>query len=217
LPNFLHHEACENALAELRCKWNGRVFHAPGQTAGKDLSDRTYRLTRPGEEVRLLQFLPDGEIAAESLLEPMNWYCEDVAGAVSLVLCSGLDEPLRFTAAKNDVWQAGDALLDPAGGPGQQNSMNLLRELVAATGFPSPVSQSAWSELQAALGLLSRRKSDLRGNVLALAAEQRLGPAREMLEKLGNALGSSEVPPPDLIQLSDWNVVSSQYTRRRPE
>ena len=217
LPNFLHHEACENALAELRRKWNGRVFHAPGQTAAKDLFDRIYRLTRPGEEVRLLQFLPDGEIAAESLLEPMNWYCEDVAGAVSLVLDSGLDKPLRFAAAKNDVWQAGDVLLVPADGPGEQNLMNLLRELVAATGFPGPVSKSAWSELQAALSLLSRRKSDLRGNVLAIAAEQGPGPTRKMLEELGNALGSTEVSPPDAIAFSDWNVITAHYTRKLPE
>ena len=217
LPNFLHHDACENALAELRQKWNGRVFQPQVQIAGKDLSGQTYRLTRPGEEARLLQLLPDGEIAAEPSLEPMNWYCEDMAGAVSLVLCSGPDAPLRFVAAKDDVWQAGDALLVPAEGPGPQNSMSLLRELVAATGFPSPVSQSAWSELQAALSLLSRRKSDLRGNVLAMAAEQRPGPARKMLEELGNALASTEVPPPDVIAFSDWSVITSHYTRKLPE
>jgi hypothetical protein len=217
LPNFLHHEACENALAELRRKWNGRVFQTQGQIAGKDLSGRTYRLTCPGEEVRLLQFLPDGEIAAESLREPMNWYCEDVAGAVSLVLCSGPDAPLRFAAAKDDFWQAGDVLLEPAGGTGQQDSMNLLRELVAATGFPSPVSQSAWSELQAALTLLSRRNPDLRGNILAMAAEQRPGPARKMLEVLGDALANTEVPLPDVIAFSDWSVITSHYTRKLPE
>ena len=206
-----------HALAELRQKWNGRVFQPQGQIAGKDPSGSIYRLSCPGEEARLLEFLPDGEIAAESLLEPMNWYCEDMAGAVSLVLCSGPDAPLRFVAAKDDVWHAGDVLLVPAAKPDQQNSMSLLRELVAATGFPSPVSKSAWSELQAALSLLSRRKSDLRGNVLAMAAEQRPGPARKMLEELGNALGSTDVSLPDAIAFSDWNVITSQYTRKLPE
>lgn len=217
LPNFFHHGACENALAELRRKWNGRVFQALEPIAGHDFSGKTYRLSRPGEEVRMLQFLPEGEIAGGQLPEPMNWYCEHVAGAVSLVLCSGDDLPLQFTAAKDGVWRSGDALLEPLAGPGQQDSMYLLRELVAATGFPSPVSQAAWSELQAALNFLSRSKSDLKEKAMAMAVELDPGPAREKLEELANCLGTPEFPPSDLFQPSDWNVISANYTRRRPE
>ena len=214
LAQFIHREACETALNELRRKWNGRVFRAQPQEIEAKFSGKTYRLSRPGEDEKLLQLLPDGEIGAAQELQPANWYCDD---AGKLVLCLGFDESMRFAPAQDSAWQANDVMLFPTDGPGQKNSKSLARELIAATGFPSPVSLSAWDELQAALALLGRRQTDLRENVLALAEEQRPGPVRAMLVGLANSLSAADVLPAEMVQSSDWNVILSRYTRRQPE
>ena len=222
LPQFFHREACEAALDELRSKWNGRVFPSQSRsTHAHDAEERLLgqrcRLSRPGEAETMLQLLADGEVRTEGTTEPANWHCDDAAGVATLVLSLGFDPPLHFKLAQNGAWQAGDVMLFPADEHGQHNSINLVRELVAATGFPSPVSQLAWSKLQAALALLGRRQADLRGNVLALAEEQCPGPPREMLVELANSLSSADVLPPETVPSSDWNVILSRYTTRQPE
>jgi hypothetical protein len=222
LQQFLHHDACEAALSDLRRKWNGRIFYGPLpdiriQEFETDLVGKTYRLSRPGESEKLLRLLPDGEIVAEEELPPANWYCDDGEDGPNLVLNLGFDAPLHFISAKNGSWQAGEVMLIPSDQQIQMYSSNLVRELVAATGFPSPVSLSAWRDLHSALTLLSRRQDNTREIVFALAGEQPPGLAREMLVELANSLDRAVVRLGEAVQSSEWKIIHSHYTARQPE
>ena len=147
----------------------------------------------------------------------MNWHCGEVLGARTLIVTPAFGVPLHFTLAQDGAWQAGDVMLFPADGPVQRNPIDLVRELIAATGFPSSVSQQARSELKASLTLLARRHGQLSKGVMALAEEQLPGPGRDMLEELANSLNNVDAAAPEQVQSSNWEVILAHYTRRLPE
>lgn len=222
LPQFSHREACETALNDLRRKWNGRVFQAPPQRkemqeTEERLTGQTFRLSRPGENEDLLQFLAGGEIIASQVLQPANWHCDVTAQGPALILTLGLSAPLCFYPSPGGAWQCGDSLLYPGEVKSPPAIHGAVRELVAATGFPSPVSLPRLKDLGAALNLLRDREIDVAGEIMALSGEHAPGAARDQLVELANSLARGSDSPPELHLPAEWNVILSRYTRQQPE
>jgi hypothetical protein len=221
LPQFSHREACETALNELRRKWNGRVFQAPSQRkemqeTEERLTGQTFRLSRPGEKEEMLQFLAGGEIKSSQHLQPANWFCDEMAEGPALFLTLGFSEALCFKRGSRG-WQADDILLCPEDAKLQPTVQGMVRELVAATGFPSPISLLRLKELTTALNLLHYRGIDISEEIMTLAGEYRSGLAHDQLVALANFFDRDGDRPPDLHLPAEWNVILSRYTRKQPE
>ena len=222
LPQFLHREACEVALRELRRKWNGRIFQAaPLCHEIQDLEDRligrSFRLSRPGVNEETLQLLAGGEIKVPQAMEPANWHCDEVADGPALNLSLGNHTPLSLRPTPHGVWSAGSTLLYPADTEQQPSIHATVRQLVTATGFPSPVSSLEFEALRGALNLLCNLDIDVAGQVAALAGEHGPGPAREKLIALAEALVRGADRPTDLHLPAAWDVIPTRYTRDKPE
>ena len=222
LPQFSHREACELALSELRRKWNGRVFQAaPMRHEIQDIEDRitgqTFRLSRPGESEATLHLLAGGEIEAPPAIQPANWYCDEMADGPALILSLGYLASLCLRPSPRGVWGEGDVLLYPSDAKRQASIHPTVRQLVAATGFPSPISSLQLKELRAALNLLHNLEIDVAGEVTALAGEQRPGPARDILIAFAETLVRDDDPPPHLHLPPEWDVIPTRYTRSKPE
>ncbi len=218
LPQFQHVEACESALAELRRKWNGRVFSVPSVKRTKDdegsqqLIGKTFRLVRPGMEEVVLGFLPDGEVATETDTDPMNWYCDSSKEPAAVILCCGSEADYHFSRSDGDVWRAGSILLLPNEVPGRQSCRYLVRELLAAAGYPSSAALSNLAELEAGLLLLSRRHAGVKEELLSVLAEQAPGQVADILEKLVPSLGASGEPCTVKVRQSSATVIEDHYT-----
>ena len=222
LPQFSHREACELALRELRRKWNGRVFQAaPLRQELQELEDRltgrSFRLSRPGESDVILQLLAGGEIKAPPAMQPANWHCDERADGPALILSLGDLAPLRLKSSPRGVWVAGEVLLLPEDAERRPGIHATVRQLVAATGFPSPVSSLEFGALHGALNLLRNLEIDVAGEVTALAGEHRPGPARDKLIALAETLARHNDPPPPLHLPPAWDVIPTRYTRDKPE
>lgn len=222
LPQFSHRAACELALTELRRKWNGRVFQVPShhheiEATEERLIGQSFRLSRPGESEEMLQLLAGGEIKTPGTLQPANWHCDILADGPTLLLTLGHAAPLGFKLNSCGIWQAGDTLLYPDHSGSTPPLRFMLRDLLAATGFPSPISESQWAELAGALKLLDTPENHVPAELLALAAEHAPGKSRDQLVSLANSLTSEDDHPPDLHLPAEWNVIPTRYTRRQPE
>ncbi len=222
LPQFSYREACELALSELRRKWNGRVFQAaPLRPEMRDIEDRlvghSFRLSRPGENEATLQLLAGGEIKAPPQQQPAHWHCDEMADGPALILSLGNLAPLRLRLNPSGIWIAGDVLLHPADAERLPGVSSIVRQLVAGTGFPSPVSSLGLKELRAALNLLHNLETDVSKEILALAAEYRSGPAHDQLTALAETLARDYDRPPDLHLAPEWDVIPTRYTRSKPE
>lgn len=222
LPQFAHSEACENALIELRRKWNGRVFQgAPLRHDMGYLEDRltgmSFRLSRPGESEVALQLLSGGEINAPPEMQPANWHCDKVADGPALILAFADHAPLCLNSSPRGIWSAGDSLLYPADTDRQPRAHLTVRQLVAATGFPSPVSALEFEALRGILNLLGHLEIDVAGEVTALAGENEPGPARDKLTALAATLLREDDPQPELHLPPEWDVIQTRYTRSKPE
>lgn len=222
LPQFSHREACELALTELRRKWNGRIFQAPARLSEMEemeerLTGQTFRLSRPGESEETVQLRAGGEILASPALQPANWHCDEMADGPALLLTLGYLPPLCLKLCPRGVWAAGDTSLRPVDAEWQPCVHSIVRQLVAATGFPSPVSSFKFKGLSAALNLLHNLDIDTAREILAMAAEHGSGLAHEQLVALAATLVNDVDRPPKLHLPAEWNVILSRYTRRQPE
>ena len=222
LPQFSHRDACELALSELRRKWNGRLFQAAQhrdemQEIEDRLTGRSFQLSRPGESEVTLQLLPGGEINAPPALQPANWHSDEVADGPALILSLGYLAPLCLKASQRGVWSAGEVLLYPEDADRPPSVHPTVRQLVAATGFPSPVSSLQLNELRAALNLLHNLDIDVSREIIVLAGEQGAGPAREQLTALAGTLAREGDSPPDLRLPPEWDVIPTRYTRNKPQ
>lgn len=222
LPQFAHREACELALSELRRKWNGRVYQMPPlrpelQDIEDRLTGRSFLLSRPGESEVTLHLLPGGEINAPAALQPANWHCDKMPDSPALILSLGYLAPLRLNASPRGVWSGGEVLLYPADGNQLPSVHPTIRQLVAATGFPSPISSLQFKALGVALNLLHNLDIDISREITALAGEQGPGPAREQLTALAGTLAREGDSEPELHLPPEWDVISTRYTRDKPE
>lgn len=222
LPQFSHREACERALSELRRKWNGRVFQAPPlRPEMQDMEDlitgRTFRLSRPGESEVTLQLMPGGEVHAPAALQPANWHCDETLDGPALVLSLGYSATLSLRPSPRGAWSSGDTQLHPADAGLKPGIHPTVRQLVAATGFPSPVSALEFEALRGALNLLGQLEIDVAGEVTALAGEHGPGPANDKLIALAQTLAGQGDRPPGLHLPAEWDVIPTRYTRDKPE
>ena len=140
-----------------------------------------HRLSRSGESEVKLQLLPRGEINAPAALQPANWHSDEMPDGPALILSLGYMVPLRLNASPRGVWSAGEVLLYPADADRPPGIHPTIRQLVAATGFPSPISSLQFEALGAALNLLHNLDIDVAREIIALAGEQGPGPARKQL------------------------------------
>lgn len=80
---------CEAALADLRERWSGQVFHPPERSAqaraeeARLISLRNVRVESPGDPERDLELLPGGRVGAGREVE-QNWAVIDRAGSLQL-------------------------------------------------------------------------------------------------------------------------------------
>jgi hypothetical protein len=182
------------------------------------LTGKNFRLSRPGENEAALQLLAGGEIKAPATLQPANWYCDETPEGPALILSLAYSAPLSLRPSPyGDLWSAGDVLLYPADAERQPSIHPTIRQLVAATGFPSPVSALEFGALRGALNLLRHLGIDTAGEVAALAGEHGPGPARDKLTALAAKLSREDVPPPELHLPAEWDVIPTHYTRSKPE
>ena len=110
IVGFVHDEACEAALAELRRQWNGRIFHPPirSQAARRVehalVGQQRFRLIEDGCEAEPIALLAGGEFGDGRNLERQNWFVREKAGRPELVFCSRDQETCTFEPQSDGVW-----------------------------------------------------------------------------------------------------------------
>jgi hypothetical protein len=207
---FVHGEACEAALSELRRIWNGRVFEAPprsmaARTAQRCMEGRVFILSRPGREDRELELLAGCQFGRGRDFDCETWHIVD-AGPGRLVLeISDRHRLVRSLESKpGDVWMEagiaqGAAVLSPVGPPRASvpRDLSLLRDLIATTIDGGGWSQAAAEELRVVLSALSRVDPGVLGDLARHGAELPDSPMKEGLLQLAQKLGGTihDVPP----------------------
>ncbi len=112
LPNAALRDECGQALAALRAQWNGLVFHPPARSARARAAEAQlagggrFDLVRPGERTVSLELLAQGEIGAGRAADRMNWHCEEIDGAVEVVISDAFSPVWRFRRTAHGHWLA---------------------------------------------------------------------------------------------------------------
>lgn len=142
LDGFVHSEACEDALKDLRRNWNGLIFHTPVQTlAAKTEQNRlaagcALQVLEPGNAPFVLQLLSSGELGAGRRPDMMNWYCRTTGDTVELIFRDAFCDIWALSKIQDGLW-VGCSSSDPnrqlfarEGAPAsEQKAVNRFTEL----------------------------------------------------------------------------------------
>jgi len=198
LDGFIHEAACLDALADLRRRWGGRVFSAPDRSATARAAETElaaigrFVLEAPAAEVFDFELLPYGEIGAGRSLDRLNWWCEEAAGDLWLVIASSDRITARLKRVNSDEWQ-GRRFMRPEhpvvlrrhlDAEAQPSAPGLVDHILHVAGFPFP-SGDVPDDLAAALRLLARADAGIRTRIEALAADapERFAPVLAALDE----------------------------------
>lgn len=110
LPGFWGEEACMDALKSLRRGWNGLIVHSPEKSPNAREAER--KLCEGGILVFLvageppvrLEMLPEGEIGEGRAPDRMNWYCEEFAEGIYLVITDAFAPSWRLAQVSQEQW-----------------------------------------------------------------------------------------------------------------
>ncbi|MEP6564102.1 MAG: hypothetical protein ABJB10_03120 [Mesorhizobium sp.] len=207
---FVHGDACEAALSELRRIWNGRVFEPPlrspaARAIQHSMEGRLFILSFPGRDDRELELLAGCQIGRGRDFDCETWHVVDAGPeCFTLEVCDRHKVVLRLERRPTDIWleidrPQGAAALSPAG-PSHASvprDLSLLRDLVATTIHGGGWSQSAADELRVTLTALSRVDPGIAGDLARHVAELPESPTKAGLLHLAEKLKQTahDVPP----------------------
>jgi hypothetical protein len=145
--------ACEAALADLRARWSGHVFHAPVPSAraqaeqARLIALRRVNLETAGDPVRILELLPGNRVGAGRELE-QHWAIIDRDGALCLQFYQDQEPIATLEQREGGIWYGLGCepgceivLKERAGDTGRGMGG---RTPVAAEAFVAALSHPAW-------------------------------------------------------------------------
>jgi hypothetical protein len=101
--------ACEAALADLRVRWSGQVFHAPERSAraqaeeGRLIAQRKVSVESAVDPVRVLELLPGSVVGGERELE-QHWAVINHAGALCLRFYRDQEPIATLAQREGGIW-----------------------------------------------------------------------------------------------------------------
>jgi Mannosyltransferase putative len=174
--------ACEAALADLRKRWSGVVFHPPTRSAralaeeARLIGVRTFRYEPRPDAARGLELLPGGRIGKGAALE-RNWAVTERDGALLLKLYAGHREYATLEKMADGSWQGDNgapgsdirleepgphhALSDVGSGRPSRSAEEFVRALVHPSLFAAGYDAERARGLEAALVLLNETYDDV--------------------------------------------------------
>lgn len=201
--------ACEDALAELRRRWSGLVFHPPARSERAQAEEarliavRSFRYHTGPANSRTLELLPAARIGQGAAVET-NWVVIEQDDALVLKLSAGRRDYVTLTKMPDGSWRGGsdapgsDMRLDELGPGGEAPAADaplprsaaalvaaLLQPSLFATGFDAARADA----LAAALTLINDSHDDVPEELARQTA--RLAPPapwRTRLETLATTL-----------------------------
>lgn len=200
---------CEAALAELRQRWSGIVFHPPERSSAAQAEEarlialRSFQYQAGPDDVRELELLPAGRIGKGAALE-RNWAVSEQDGGLVLQLFAGHAPWVRLEKWSPGAWRGtngapGSEILlhepdsnllppdqhDPLLRSGGRLVDSLLVPALFAAGFDARRA----SALEAALSLLDEMYDDIPEQIAKRIASGRIpAPWRSGLDQLARNL-----------------------------
>lgn len=229
IAGFAHETACLAALAELREKWNGRVFLPPARTPAARAAERALlrigrvRLEMHDEGMVALELRDHHELGAGRAFDRQNWYVDgpDAAdaqqGALAFVLHDGERVSYRLERVapgawigRRNRWPVVDAALrtEPAlvGAPGEAGLVDAL--LHAAAFWTGDGGGDA--DLGRTLALIARVETGVAARLRRLAAGSDGAHAARLAALLLTVEGPPRAADP---ALRDAGVMAAGYDR----
>lgn len=210
---FVHEAACEEALAELRRRWNGRVFEPPARTLAARRTERAieghlFIAARPGEEDRELEFLPGGQIGRGRDFDRETWYvAEPEPSRFVLRILDRHGVRYEFRLLDGARWAESDnpevaMSLTPVGvvaerdGAGPRD-LAFVRNLINAVLAHGSWTDDVARELRASLSALNKVDPRLLDDVEAFAASDKdlTDETRDHILDLARSLKSTAADP----------------------
>lgn len=101
---------CQEALAELRERWDGRVKSAPrplrpARTEAEIVAASPFRYIRRATDERTLELLPDGLIGAGAAAAERSWRLEQHEGGTTLLLDGEYGVICRLRLDDDGIWR----------------------------------------------------------------------------------------------------------------
>jgi len=231
---------CEEALAELRRRWSGAIFHPPERSVvaraheATLIAARRFHYELDGGEHRSIELLPAGVVGEGRAENEQHWALIERDGGIVLQFFSGARLAVELLRRPDGSWQ-GRSIGDPGfeakliaerewqtwphanGEPirrsaGEQIAA-LLDPVLFAAGFDPQVRQ----ELQSAFALLNRLFDDVPEQLASRIAALRLSRAWEVaLEELARDLAASRDARKALARrdvIAPLDINSAHYNR----
>jgi hypothetical protein len=225
IAGFRHEDACLAALAELRGKWNGRVFVPPARDSAARAAERglvaagRVRLEMHDEGVVELELRAHHELGAGRAFDRQNWYVTGPEDAMTLVFHDGervgysLDRAAPGTwIGRRLRWPVVDAVLraEPVI-PGPPVEAGLVDELLRAADFWTGEA-SGDADLGRALALIARVETGIVPRLGQLAADwaSRDGARAARLSAMAGAIGDRAS---SVATLRDGGAMAAGYDR----
>jgi hypothetical protein len=170
IQNFVHEQACEAILRDLRRAWNGRLFYPPERSLAARSAEASLvacgsmRLILFGEPDCEVEFLPGHQFGMGRGATLQNWYVREGRTGLALVLRDTDRDTYRFAPQADQRWSGrrliapqAEALLTPlANTAPTPDDHGLIADLIAASGLATCWTQDAEAELLVALRLVDR-------------------------------------------------------------
>ena len=206
---------CEEALAALRQRWSGVIFHAPERSARAQAQEATLIAARrfhyelDSGVARCLELLPSGVIGEGRAENERHWAVIERDGGMVLQFFSRARMVVELLRRPDGSWQ-GRSIGDPgfearliaesewqswphaSGQPVCRSAEDQISALLDPVLFASGFDPQVKYELRAALALLNRLFDDVPEQLTAAIAIMRPSPGwRTALEDLSRELGAS--------------------------
>jgi hypothetical protein len=212
---------CEAALADLRARWTGHVFHAPPRSAGARAEEarlialRRVSLKIGGDPIRLMDLLPGHVVGTGRNLE-QHWVVSEDGGRFRLQFYRE-QEPIATLQARGDgVWYGpgdfpGSEILLKELGDAPAAPETQIPPMRAAPGLIAAFLQPAWfgagydAGLENAIGVALSLLNDTFGDVPEqiedqIAKLQPPAPWRQSLLRLAQDLAARRDRQQSLVQ-----------------
>lgn len=202
---------CEAALAELRSRWSGHVFHPPARSVRAQAEEqrlvglRRFELRTAGDARRTIELMRGGRVGDGRLFE-QHWAVIDQAGGLALQFYGGQEEVVATLIRDGDGLWLGHGcepgseirLAEPRDGPDPRlaDGGRIVRSAAVLVGA---LAQPGWlavgydparaAALEAALALLNDAFDDVPEQVRVLMLEPFDSPPwRDLFERLSAQL-----------------------------